>query len=86
MSIADGARQLMVLSDMGQPKLMSSEIEEFMYGIVGQANTLLGEDHVGVDAIAGVVVNVVEACEQLRANLGLVEFTIQNICNQIING
>lgn len=85
-SMADNARELLMQAAMPELKAMVQAIDDFVYAKVAVAVELLGEFHMGTDAITGTAANIEDLTLQLRSKVDLFEFTISNVAQQIMNG
>lgn len=85
-SLAENARELLMQAAMPELKGMVQAIDDFVDAKVEVATHLLGEFHMGTDAITGTAANIQDLTLQLRSKVDLFEFTISNVAQQIMSG
>jgi hypothetical protein len=84
MGIHENATALKAAADCNELRAALEQLVNLGYGKTDDAARLLGEGHLGTTAITGQVARIAELGEQMTEAIGLLEFTMNNVADQIM--
>ena len=86
MSVQENAARIKAVADCDDLRAMVEQMTNATYDKINLAADALGDKHPGSEAITGQGVTIQQLGEQMVAAIGMLEFTMNNVADQLMGG
>jgi hypothetical protein len=86
MSVQENAARIKAVAGCDDLRAMVEQMTNAAYDKINLAADALGDNHPGSEAITGQGVTIQQLGEQMVAAIGMLEFTMNNVADQLMGG